>query len=550
MRLTVRFVLALSLLCIATVPALGAEFAVRTAAELRAALLVCDANDQDNEITLAIGRYEGSFEFRSQLTRSLTIRAADGVERERVILDGRNAGRVLEFYTNPGFDDRRPFHFEIRGISIRNGDATNEDHKQGGGIRANLNGGSILIADCVIDHCRGVGDGGGLYLAASRGIRVERCLIADNSAVAVPGAEGRGGGLFMNVSSAYGGSVVGSVIVDNSAAHQGGGLWIGFQKTGTRNITSNTILGNSAPEGAGLYFYAAIIANVMNNIVRDNIPAPGGEIAFRDGYVPNRVGYNNVVNSVLGGWTESGGNVDVDPGFMNPAGDDFRLLGSSPLLDAGRNDAPGMINGDHAGAPRFLDNDYDGEPVVDIGAYERPAYRYGCIGTELVLVGIGFGELKPKAFLQFEAKPGKWKKSKLKVLTWADGRVVCLFKRTLPPGAYPIFCQPKGKGLVPIMVGEMVVNGPDLSSASPKQASRGVLVTLTGTYFGTKKPKVFLVDSVTGKKKKAKVKRIGMDARTGASELDFVVPKLAAGTYVLRLVNKVGETSSSYVVTD
>jgi hypothetical protein len=385
-------------------------------------------------------------------------------------------------------------------------------------------------------------------MAATGSMRVERCRFEGNMANDAVGAMGRGGGLHMNVSGSADTTVVGCLITDNYAEDQGGGLWIGFQKTGARNIISNTIVGNGSPEGAGIYFYAAITANVMNNIIYENTPAQAGQVVFRDGFVTNRVGYNNDVGTVVGGWTESGGNVDVDPGFVNAPGGDYRLAVNSPLVDVGRNVAPGMINHDYAGDPRILDSGTTGEPVVDIGAYERYVPRNGTIGTEVVLAGTGFGPKKPKVYVLYEKKPGKFKKASLKVLEYSDSRLECLFKKKLAPGAYPLFCQPRAKGSIPIPMGEFLVTGPELQSFTPKQARPAALVALTGMFFGPKKPKIRFADLATGKKKKAKVKRAEMDPLTGLSEVLFVVPKVGSGQYLVSFENKIAATTTTYFV--
>jgi hypothetical protein len=69
--------------------------------------------------------------------------------------------------------------------------------------------------------------------------------------------------------------------------------------------------------------------------------------------------------------TNGPGHLDVDPGFVNAAGGDYRLAATSPVIDKG---APGT------GAPtldlnkraRILDGNGDGTAVRDMGAYEAP----------------------------------------------------------------------------------------------------------------------------------------------------------------------------------
>ena len=73
------------------------------------------------------------------------------------------------------------------------------------------------------------------------------------------------------------------------------------------------------------------------------------------------------------------GNIDFDPLFVDPFGNDYRLLSGSPSIDAGDNTAvPADIVTDLDGNPRFADDpdtpdtgNPDGiNPIVDMGAYE------------------------------------------------------------------------------------------------------------------------------------------------------------------------------------
>jgi bifunctional DNA-binding transcriptional regulator/antitoxin component of YhaV-PrlF toxin-antitoxin module len=61
-------------------------------------------------------------------------------------------------------------------------------------------------------------------------------------------------------------------------------------------------------------------------------------------------------------------NISAEPGFVDRAGGDFRLLPGSPCIDAGR--YPAAVAADLARVPCPLDGNGDGVPVLDIGAYE------------------------------------------------------------------------------------------------------------------------------------------------------------------------------------
>jgi hypothetical protein len=75
--------------------------------------------------------------------------------------------------------------------------------------------------------------------------------------------------------------------------------------------------------------------------------------------------------------SDGGGNVQVDPLFVNSALGNFRLSQGSPLVDAGNNNlVPSGITTDLDGNPRFVDmplvtdTGVGTPPIVDMGAYE------------------------------------------------------------------------------------------------------------------------------------------------------------------------------------
>jgi hypothetical protein len=68
----------------------------------------------------------------------------------------------------------------------------------------------------------------------------------------------------------------------------------------------------------------------------------------------------------------SGNVTDTDPQFRNPAGGDFHLAGTSPLIDHGDPTAPppAEATNDLDGRPRVIDGNADGTARRDMGAYE------------------------------------------------------------------------------------------------------------------------------------------------------------------------------------
>jgi len=72
------------------------------------------------------------------------------------------------------------------------------------------------------------------------------------------------------------------------------------------------------------------------------------------------------------GYTDSGGNVDVDPQYADPANGDYRLKPGSPVIDLAGTGAPSGDESatDRAGLPRLADGDDDGQDERDMGAFE------------------------------------------------------------------------------------------------------------------------------------------------------------------------------------
>jgi hypothetical protein len=67
------------------------------------------------------------------------------------------------------------------------------------------------------------------------------------------------------------------------------------------------------------------------------------------------------------GFTETIGNISTSPNFVLGT---YRLSIGSPAIDAGTNSAPDLTMLDLAGKPRIVDGDGDGNPVIDMGAFE------------------------------------------------------------------------------------------------------------------------------------------------------------------------------------
>lgn len=222
-------------------------------------------------------------------------------------------------------------------------------------------GGNATVRNSQFINNRGVG-GAAIWIGGT-GI-VERCVFRDNVSTLGAGAlylerpgrvesslfEGNqsdnGGAIFAE----NGGELVHCTIVNNHATLNGGGVWGG--------------------------------ALMINCILWGNSAAFGGHQIFGAG--------PSIVCIVQGGWP--GSNLPVpSPGFADAAAGDFRLLSTSPAVDAGWA-TPLFAGIDAAGNARLLDGNGDGQALPDIGAYEY--------GVPNVITGIVIGPSR-KARINF-----------------------------------------------------------------------------------------------------------------------------------------------------
>jgi hypothetical protein len=105
---------------------------------------------------------------------------------------------------------------------------------------------------------------------------------------------------------------------------------------------------------------------VVNSIVWNNVVSTGGlQLASSNSSSTTTVTYSDV----RGGYPGTG-NINADPRFVNVSGNNYRLQGTSPCIDAGANGS-GLPATDLDAAPRILGS------APDMGAYETWSPSYG-----------------------------------------------------------------------------------------------------------------------------------------------------------------------------
>jgi len=357
----------------------------------------------DETVVVADGVYTGNgnrdIDFRG---RSITVRSEDGPDN--CIIDCQGTGteshRGFCFQSGEGDDS------VLEGFTIRNGWTDysgagifcfrssptisqciltgNVTGRGGAGIYCRES--DAIISGCTVTRNTAIGraEGGGICLEYSRPTMVN-CIISGNSGI---GRRVLGGGIYCQDSNA---AIANCTIIGNCTEFgEGGGM---YNRDSSLTLTNCTLSENAAgEEGGGMYntYSSTTVANCILSGNRDT----GGTDESAQIHIGE--GTMDINYSCIQGWTGAlggTGNIDADPCFVAPGywdangiwvEGDYHLLPDSPCIDAGDNnsvpadttdlDGDGNrtepIPWDVDGYPRIADGDNDGEPVVDMGAYE------------------------------------------------------------------------------------------------------------------------------------------------------------------------------------
>ncbi|MBN1536256.1 MAG: DUF11 domain-containing protein [Anaerolineales bacterium] len=239
--------------------------------------------------------------------------------------------------------------------------------------------GDLIVMDSAIYNNVAGGHGGGIYNWYQAALTVINCTIYNNT------ANYGGGGIYSGPDEGASLTLINSTLFSNTAQY-GGAIYNGAPGyTGTAmTLVNSTIVSNTATNsGGGLYNRDAI--PTLNNAIFWGNSAPSGSQVFNyTSNIPN-ISYSNIQDSggSGGGWdtalgVDGGGNVDVDPLFVDASTGNLHLQLTSLVNDAGNNNlVPVGITTDLDGAPRFMDVPGISDtgsgtmPIVDMGAYEN-----------------------------------------------------------------------------------------------------------------------------------------------------------------------------------
>jgi parallel beta-helix repeat protein len=211
-------------------------------------------------------------------------------------------------------------------------------------------GGLCTLEDCtaifrnnLVENNTATYCGGGMYLGVRSGPTATGNVIRHNHA----GGWGGGGITLWNwyAIGPVSKTVTNNLIYANSAADAGGGIYTRYDLS---YIYNNTIVGNSAGRGGGIYVLneGQYLPDVRNAIIWGNA-AGNGPSVFLDNANNSQINLN--WSDVEGGW-QGQGNFDSIPNFTDTVW--FRLAPPSRCIDAGTS----------TGTPEF---DFEGDARYD-----------------------------------------------------------------------------------------------------------------------------------------------------------------------------------------
>ena len=219
---------------------------------------------------------------------------------------------------------------EIYDSEISNNTAVNAP---GGGIAIYLSN-DIIIDNIILNNNSSSGGGGGVMFLRTDNVLFENSTIANNIS-----QENSGGGIFIGSESGLESIVIHATFnrlsIFNNHAMSGGAI---FCWSTILNLYNSTLAQNEATNsdwsGGGLASHYATEPNIINSLFYDNIPN-----SIHNGYPQTSVlvAYSLVQEE----WAGEGNLVDIDPLFMDPENEDFRLQLASPCIDAGTSDLDG-----------------------------------------------------------------------------------------------------------------------------------------------------------------------------------------------------------------
>ncbi len=433
----------LVLLLITSTPAIAAIRLVPDEyATIQAAIDAC--NDSD-VVIVAPGTYTGDgnrdIDFKG---KAITVRSANPKDPKLVaatVVDcngteaephrgfyfhsGENQNSVLDGLTiSKGYSGSQGGTILCDGAApkILNCIITDNYAGSGGGIYCK-DAADVAIINCTIRHNTCDWSGAGIKCLRSSTL-ITRCVVAQNSTTGRSRETGWGAGIDCSHCDVV---IADCLVFDNVCSYVGGGFYCSYSSA---RLSNCTFAGNSAEWGAGgVYCGYYGDATITNCILWDNTAPQGPQIRAGSGYDvilkhnDLQGGQPNVSVSPTATLRWADGNIDIAPGFVDPAANDYHLCVDSPCIEAG----------DPNHVPFPGEADIDGHQRIVNGRLDIGADEFGSVALPILglwpenldfFVYEGYGNPLPQSLAVQNRGPGVMNWTVIDDCSWLDVRPV------------------------------------------------------------------------------------------------------------------------------
>ena len=332
----------------------------------------------DKKLTLRSTQSRAAIIDAQRLCRGVVIFGANSVVEGFTVRNGLDAGYAGGIYTevdctvrdclvisNQAYGAAGVFIYgaaTVENCTIRNNQAA-----FGGGVMFYA-GTTGVVRNCAISDNVASNYGGGVYI--QYGGMLSNCWISGNRVLE---ADAGGGGVYMSAQGTpVGGTLVNSVVCDNSSSQDGGGIYCAGAAGILSPVNNCTVVSNAASRFGGGIF--ANNTRMINDILYFNA-APTGANLYEDNFC---MASNCCVTPLPA--TNAWACFTNAPSFVDFAARNFHLAAASPCIDAGAtNNAPGN---DYDGNPRPAAGVQGGPAKYDVGAFEYQVPVEICDGLD------------------------------------------------------------------------------------------------------------------------------------------------------------------------
>ncbi|UCG47566.1 MAG: right-handed parallel beta-helix repeat-containing protein, partial [Phycisphaerales bacterium] len=344
-----------------------------------------DAAAHGDTVIVMDGTYTGDGNRDIDLQKEITVRSQNGPAECVIDCQGSQAEPHRGFHIYLEQNDGDPTAI-IEGFTITNGYLLTGAvfEKDGGAIACT--GSAIIRNNRIIGNTAPLGGGIscrkgspqvlGNFISENTAIDggavncYERAIVKNN--IITKNKANRGGGIY--TWEDYPATILNNIITENWADEKGGGIAVLWDY---ETLIAGNVIAANATEGKGGGIYLATDpATIANNTIYGNTAGAGGGIYKEYGFDPaitNCIIWANgddlfecsAAYSCIENQDPGQGNIHNNPLLVDPERGNYRPAPASPCIDAGDNAAvPSYLLTDAAGNPRIAN------AAVDMGAYE------------------------------------------------------------------------------------------------------------------------------------------------------------------------------------